>query len=220
MTNFTWNGHTSNDFNTASNWSPSGVPGADDDPTIDVAGIVEVQIGNGGTNEVDSLFLNNGATLAIDTGDFIIDGGSNSVVGSDSMLQAETADLLVQGTIENVGTISLLSGADLQTSGSTLTLTAEGFFSGDVQLAGGAIGGRVAVGGTGTFDTLVLSGQTIDGFGSIGRNGFLDTLNVDLTGDDTIDADGSAARCCWRTISSTTKARCWPMAARWCSAAP
>ena len=195
MTNKTWIGGASGSFTIAGDWSPGGEPGVGDQAVIDTASTVDLAIGNGGTVTVDSLNLTGGAELDIDnaginTGNFIIGGGSVSTIFN-SVLQVANTDMFAQGTIANEGTIRLLSGAQLQTSGSTLALSAAG--SGEVQLQGAAIGGRIAVGGTGTFDTLTLTDQFIDGFGSIGRNGFLDTLNINMVSGDTIDADAGAA---------------------------
>lgn len=196
MTTYTWNGSASDDFNTAANWTavglPGAVPGAGDAAEIGLATTVLVQLGNAGTDEVDSLSLTGSASLEIGTGHFIIGGSGESNIAAGSVVQLQTADLLAQGTIVNLGSISLLAGAVLQTSGPTLTVVGFAGTDGEIQLAGGDIGGRVIEGGVGVADTLVLAEQTIDGFGAIGRNGLLDTLTI-LLGTDAIGTAAIAA---------------------------
>ena len=92
--------------------------------------------------------------------------------------------LLSQGFVDLTGNLNVLgANASVQTAGATVTIGAGVLENpGTIQLEGGNIGGRVATGGTGTFDTLVL-GDDLEGSGIIGRNSnLLDDLNLVVLG--------------------------------------
>ena len=119
----------------------------------------------------------------------MIGNAVNSTI--DGALVARGGELLLgDGFVQLTGELDINSGGTVQTNGSTLTLGAGGFGNpGTIMMIGGNLGGRVATGGTGTYDTLVLNGITVQGSGVIGANtGGLDQLNL-INAEGTIDAD-------------------------------
>jgi hypothetical protein len=114
----TWTGAVDNDFNKAGNWDELQVPTATSDAII--GGSASVTVDTTGTDEVDSLLLAVGATLAIDSGHFVIDNGakSSSIAGKLNVNAVGTEiDLKISGTIFNDGQLSLVGpGAHLLTN--------------------------------------------------------------------------------------------------------
>src|SRR5579862_2138624 len=84
-TAYVWNGVSGGDWNTATNWTPNGVPGSasGDTATFNNAGNLTVNVSSSPANAIttvtlnnsptDSISVNNGATLIINT----LAGGAN-----------------------------------------------------------------------------------------------------------------------------------------------
>ncbi|MDQ6477216.1 T9SS type A sorting domain-containing protein [Dyadobacter sp. LHD-138] len=91
-----WTGATSLDWNTASNWSPSGVPGPGDDVTLfNVTNAPRII--NGTTVTINDLEMKNGSTLTVDQ------GASLNVIRTSA--NTKRYSLLEMATIYNHGTI-------------------------------------------------------------------------------------------------------------------
>ncbi len=178
----TWTGGTTGDFNAAGNWSPSGIPDATNVVLVNTASTVEVS--NNQSDTIDHLTLDAGAQLDVGSGHFVIENAASSLITG--ALVVDNADLLVgNGFLDLVGNLNLLDGANLQTTGSSLDIGTDFLQSstlGTILLQGGNIGGRVATGGAGTFDTLVVE-VVVHGSGVIGKNSnLLDDLHLVVNG--------------------------------------
>jgi hypothetical protein len=97
----TWTGSISSDWNTAGNWSPSGVPAAADDVAVN-GGFVTMP---GGAN-VSSIALNGGVLNW--TGGTL--GGGQMTIASGAVLKVNGTDYLNDFTINNSGVIQEVSG--------------------------------------------------------------------------------------------------------------
>src|ERR1700761_2301308 len=87
QTNYTWTGASSTSWNTAANWSPSGVPGSADNVTV-VTGSNTCKLGA-------SVSINN---LTVTSGTLDMNGGTLTVNGTTAQFTA--------GTVQN-GTLTV-----------------------------------------------------------------------------------------------------------------
>ncbi|WP_188768473.1 choice-of-anchor D domain-containing protein, partial [Emticicia aquatilis] len=96
----TWNGSVNTDWNNACNWTPNGVPGADNGVTIPTAAVRESEIFSGVSVSVKSIAIFPDATLKVaPSATLTVNGGNNN---SGSLVSIANA-----GTLENSGTISI-----------------------------------------------------------------------------------------------------------------
>ncbi len=130
---FTWNGSISSDWNTASNWTPAGIPGAANDVIINNGMLPNYPVLSGATS-ILSLTISAGS-LDLNGNTLTISGAKNSVFSG--------------GTVSN-GSISfnIATGNNLTFSGS---------FTCNADLSGSA--GRILFNG-GTFNNLVNLSKT------------------------------------------------------------
>lgn len=195
-TTVTWKASATGAFNKANNWSPAGIPTASVDVVVSTKPVVNVgTIGSSQTADVNSLLIGANGEIDVNGGDFIVANGdfSSSVQG---LLLVAGGNLLIgAGTLTVNGHLNIQAGGEMQTLGVTsttsATLTMDG--TGDIQLLGGSIGGRVQGGGGGLsqYDSLISTQTTIHGAGFIGRNttASLDRLLLTESGDSTVVAD-------------------------------
>lgn len=80
-TSYVWNGSTSNDWNTNTNWTPNGIPGALDDATIGVTVPNPCTVASG-TVSVNNLTLNGTGVLNLSAATTLNIGGAFTYVGT------------------------------------------------------------------------------------------------------------------------------------------
>ena len=177
MTTVHWRLGVSGSFNTAFDWSPIGVPTANDDVAISAAGTYTVTVSSNHT--IRSLRTVKTATLAVTHGTFVITHGTGTGANAGTISVANGAALEIGGTFDNSGKITLNStgaATDLIIA-ANVTLTGGGAVilnSGGLSLGGG----HDAIVGAGLLpfpfslfhpvDTLTNAGNTIEGAGTIG----------------------------------------------------
>ena len=155
-----WNNGSGGDFTDTADWSSGTIPGAVDTAAISASGIYTVTTSANET--ILALTTAAGATLDITSGDFTMAEGTGTGVNAGTIEvdpnPGETADLIVGGTIDNKGTISLISvaGYTAELTVSPLGLKLEG--GGQVTLFISQI----------TGGTITNVDNTISGTGSIG----------------------------------------------------
>lgn len=112
----TWTGATSTDWNTAGNWSASGVPGSGDDvtiPTTPSGGRMPTI--SSGTFTIKTLTIQTGATLTQTGGTLSVIGGATSITG--------TYDQSA-GTFLSDNTVTVNSGGSISQSGGLIHMAA------------------------------------------------------------------------------------------------
>ena len=154
-----WTGATNNQWNTATNWSPTGVPGKNDSVTINVANAAVEALTT--AISFSSLTLGNftgGTQVSLTLSTTVASGGDVRVNRSAGLIFATTHTIRLTGDLTLIGGSTLshtANGAapnsvvdldvaglfDLRT-GATMTATAAGY-------AGGGRGGRAGAGGLG-----------------------------------------------------------------------
>jgi hypothetical protein len=118
FTQTTWNGSTSTDWNTATNWSPASIPTATDDVVIPSASanqpVISTKDAVAQTVEVQS-----GATLTIQSTGTLAVNGSKSINGIFSAFYnngtVENSGGLQIGNISSVGSYGLYNQATFTT---------------------------------------------------------------------------------------------------------
>ena len=151
-TSYTWNGSVSTDWATAANWTPSGIPAALDNVTINVPGTNTLSINSART--ITDFILNGTGTFAATS------AGSLTINGN--VTYANTA----AATLDAASTVSITS-ASAQTVPSlnygNLNLT-----GGNRTLPDAATVGTVGIAGTFTpgAGTFTVTGSTVDFNGS------------------------------------------------------
>jgi hypothetical protein len=162
MATITWKGGNSGNWNTASNWMPSQVPGAGDDAEITASGVYTVTITS--NVAIGTLTTAPGATLAISDGDSLTWTTGSTITNNGAI------------TVNSVGSPTKISLNGTQ--GGTIALDG----SGALMLGNNANNSIEADQFSLTFD----NNSTIEGSGSIGTN-----VNLNLNNTGTIDADQS-----------------------------
>ena len=104
-------------FNTTTDWNPSGIPGATDDVAIDAAGTYTVTASTSET--VDTLAVAANATLVVSAGTFTVSNGSGAGGLAGSIILDAGAVLALAGLVTNDGTIA---GAGQVGNGGSLSL--------------------------------------------------------------------------------------------------
>lgn len=94
-----WTGATSSDWNTASNWSPSGVPATGDSVTLTNGSANYPILNVPANNSIKGLTMNSGATLTVNSGGGLTNTGTSTVGGT----------LIVSGNVDP-GNITINSG--------------------------------------------------------------------------------------------------------------
>lgn len=155
-----WNNGSGGDFSDTADWSAGTIPWAVDTAAISASGTYTVT--SSANETVLSLTTAAGATLEITDGNFTMTEGTGTGVNAGAITVdpnlGETADLIVGGTINNKGIISVISvgGYTAELTVSPLGLTLEG--GGQVRLASSQIAGG----------TITNVDNIISGSGSIG----------------------------------------------------
>jgi len=117
--NYTWNGSSSNAWNTAANWTPNGVPGPNDNITIPTGTTYQPVISTTPININFMQFTGSGnASLTISSGDFvtIYNGFTNAAgVTVNMIMGSNTAELAIGTTsshaiLTNSGTFNMAGG--------------------------------------------------------------------------------------------------------------
>ncbi len=168
----------------------------DIDATIDnVGGVISA---NGGNVNLQSAFItggtletSNGGVFNIVNNHSVFDGTGGNTVSSTGNVDVDNNGLLVlQGAIDNTGTIALDSTGNsttLQFDISGATLSGGGVVTMSDSPGNNYIQGNGQNGGTAGTDVLTNVNNTIEGVGTIGGNG------LGLVNDGTIDANVSGA---------------------------
>ena len=187
---FAWADGAGGDWNTASNWTPTGVPAAGDTALITTAGTYTVTSSQ--ANSAAILEMAKTATLAITGGALDVTSGTGSGALGGTITVADGTSLglgtdATSTTFNNAGTISVLAGADptgLVISG-TVTLIGKG----KIDLSG--INDQIVSDGSAATLTNggTKSGNTISGLGTIG-DGHLSFVNQVKSIIDANDAGG------------------------------
>jgi fibronectin-binding autotransporter adhesin len=181
MTNRAWNGGNGS-WNTASQWTPSGVPSKDDNVLLDASGTYTVTI-SANNDAADDLTLSSGATLAIARGEaFTVDGAFGNdglvTVGAGAVLTLNSGLTTAQlGNVKATGGGALNFQGTLDNDDATLNVNADESILGTIE--GGTIAGVLNVSAP-TFESylsLYLKGSpTFTGAGGTGA------ATIDLTG--------------------------------------
>lgn len=165
-----WTGSIDNNFNTAGNWSPSGVPGD--------TSVIEINTGTSIFNGSDSSLLRR-ATTTIDGGTLVL----NNVRFRNAENGPATFNMVTGALIQNDATYFMVGRNNAGTfnqSGGTVDLTiGRGFFLTD---GGGTAGTYNLTGGTLDVKLNQYSGDVLTGslFNAwVGRGGNSDLMNVD-----------------------------------------
>ncbi|HLX67322.1 MAG TPA: hypothetical protein VKR41_10015, partial [Puia sp.] len=115
QTNYTWNGSTSTSWNTATNWTPNGIPGSADNVTI-VTGANTCKL-------VASTAINN---LTLTSGTLDMNGGTLTVNGTTAQFTAGTVQ---NGTLTITGATTTTFGNGPVTMNCVVNITSAAFLS-------------------------------------------------------------------------------------------
>ena len=172
-------------LDSAGNWDLDQIPDATNHVVIPAGGLAEVldQSGAAGTNVIDSLQVDPGGTLSIQSGDFTVNDKNLASLNAGQVVVGTGVRLDLAGTFNNSGLVQLAgTGAELLTSGSTVSIGG----SGTIAMTQGTIGGRSS---SQPADTLAILGDTIEGSGIIGGA----ANPIILINNGLIEANGGAA---------------------------
>ena len=189
----TWLGGIDSDFNHAGNWDQNRQPNAADDVAIGNGDVVRVV--NQPVNEVNSLQIAAGATLAVDLGEFTIDNvTTHSRNDGEFDIDSSSAGVALSNQFRNDGLIRLNGpSAQILTNSSTVEIRG----SGTIAMHLGTIHGRSAAGtAANPFDTLLNGvgvGNLIHGSGVIGAAFIAASDSLNFINDGTVDADDATA---------------------------
>ena len=167
---FTWAHGVSGDWNTGTNWTPNGVPGANNTALITTAGTYTLSSAQ--NNSVGLLNMARTATLAINTNELDVTAGTGAGTLAGKITVADAATLGLGATantttFNNTGTVSLNSSGD----------NTDLIIAGNVTLLGA---GKVALSDSGNNEIIsngsastltngnATAGNTISGAGTIG----------------------------------------------------
>ncbi len=176
MTTIHWRTGISGSFNNAFDWSPIGVPNANDDVVIGAPGAYIVTVSSSRT--IRSLTTAKAATLAVTHGTLDITHGTGTGLNAGTISVGNGAALEIAGTFDNTGKITLNStgaATDLIIA-ANVTLSGGGaviLSSGGLSLGGGhdAIVGAQPLLPFSIFRpvvTLTNADNTIEGAGTVG----------------------------------------------------
>jgi hypothetical protein len=185
MTQIHWANPISGSFINASDWGGGAVPGASDDAILDAVGSGRYTVTASTSQTVDGIDLAANATLSIAGGTFTAANGTDSGVNAGAISVAPGAALVVSGSFNNTGSVSLGGG-----HGTLLEIGAAGAtFTG-----GGTVGlsdnySNTIAGGTTGSQTLTNVDNTISGAGHIGTSGANNLVLINQAGG-LIDATG------------------------------
>jgi Hint domain-containing protein/uncharacterized protein DUF4347 len=179
-TDFVWNGNTSTDWGTSTNWTPSGTPGTNDtvtigtttrSPTLSASTHIKTLTISGS----DTLTLSGSTTtLTVSTGTTLSSSGGITGVG--------TVVSTITGTSTCTGTITA--------SGGTLDLSGNVTNSGSLRLSTGAgATDRLKLDGTASATSMTFGGST--GTLELGTAGALTLTNALSIGSNTVQLDAA-----------------------------
>ena len=136
LSTVTWVGPNGGDWDTAANWSPSGVPNSTEDVVIKPSSPETIIHGMNQSDSVFSLTTNSDATLNVVQGSLKIGAGTSTLGGPVSVATGTTlsvatgANLAVNSTLTDSGSLSFGSGDAVTFYGSQIsvygTMTATG----------------------------------------------------------------------------------------------
>jgi autotransporter-associated beta strand protein len=121
--NYTWVGTTSNDYNTASNWSPSGIPTALDNITVGVSAPNPCVI-NSGNFVVNDFTLNGTGNFQLSSGTSITVNGTMSYGGTATGNCQCSSNFIIAGATASV--VPPINYGNLNISGGNRTLSSSG----------------------------------------------------------------------------------------------
>ncbi|MBS1974476.1 MAG: hypothetical protein JST13_09000, partial [Bacteroidetes bacterium] len=152
QTSYTWNGSASSSWNTASNWTPNGVPGALDNVTI-------VSSGNTCTLSANQAITN-----------FTLTSGAINL-GSNTLTINGTAATFTSGTVQN-GTINITGAATTVFGNSAVTMNcAANISAATITLRGATFQGTLNITKTGASNDASYGGNTFNGTTTITNAG-------------------------------------------------
>lgn len=123
FTNYTWVGTTSNDYNTATNWSPNGIPGAADNITVGVAAPNPCVI-NSGNFTVSNFTLNGTGNFQLASGTSITVNGTMSYGGTATGNCNCNSTFIIAGG--SASTVPPINYGNLNLNGGNRTLSSTG----------------------------------------------------------------------------------------------
>jgi len=200
-----WKGNAANPWDTAGQWTPSGVPGATDNAVVDTATGHSFTLSVTQTNDVaHSLVVNssiakveivNGAVLTLG-GNLTIDAGTFQI-DSGGLLKEIATSSTITGAFTNNGTVEVGAGDKLEIASSSIS--GDGTFKIDagatLQLDHGLGSGKsVVFSGSGTLvleDPAHFSGTVSDSTGSMTSGDVLDLIGFDTGATVTYSGNGS-----------------------------
>ena len=124
--NYSWNGSSSNDWATATNWTPNGVPGALDNVTINVPGSFTNCTINSGSKTIASLTLNGTGAFAMLSGTSLTVTGAvtyDGTSGASAALDCASTFIMNSSSLQ---TVAALNYGNLNLTGGNRTLASLG----------------------------------------------------------------------------------------------
>lgn len=230
QTAYNWTGGSTtgnpvgNTWGTAANWDIGTIPATNSDvvlPTSAFSGPYTVSVDPSATAVLDSVTINNNATLDVGANTFNVNGspsGAISIASAGSLTleggALNATSISNAGTLGGYGTISAaISGAGtiVVSNGGTLTVPQQNFTAGQFQLNGGTLasagitlGSGASLSGYGTVTanlsgsgTVTASGGTLTLSGTVGvevfvgASGTLDIPGVEILTQSTTDVLGT-----------------------------
>jgi len=168
MTTFNWNNPSGGNFNTATDWTPNGTPGASDDADISAVSSTDYTVTANTDETVGELQTGTAATLAIVSGNFTDTDGTGAGANAGTISLGGSCVFSFGGTIDNsnpagIGLASLGNATGLIVGAVGATLSGGGAI-----ILDDSIGNRIY--GAARGDTLTNVDNTISGAGALGEN--------------------------------------------------
>ena len=170
---YVWDGGGANDnWNTANNWNPNGVPTFDNQANLQFGGTTRLTNTNNAAGIIRSLTFNSGAGAFDLRGNAVLIGNAAGIVNNSTNLQTVSLSTLTNNTaamaLASTSGELLINSAIVGTGGFTLTgtrttLAASNSFSGTTTVSSGAL--RIANGsalGSTAGGTVVSSGAALE----------------------------------------------------------
>ncbi|MEK7717580.1 MAG: fibronectin type III domain-containing protein, partial [Pseudomonadota bacterium] len=201
----TWTGATNSLWNTATNWSPSGVPGRNDSVTIGITANVSAV---GTAISFSSLTVGSpaGVAAALTLSTTVASGGDVLIYGQSGLTLATTYTIRIGGdlvlvkgsslshrnnaTLQNFAAILDVTGLFELRSGATMTAVGRGFNGGAANLAGAGPGD----GGGTSLNNTGGGGGGHGGAGSAGTGGAAGAANDSATSPVLLGSGGGGGR--------------------------
>lgn len=183
----TWDGSSSNNWNTAANWTPSGVPSSTDaviipdnfSVTVNTAAVCASLTINGGSND-NTITISAGQSLTV-SGAITINAGTGTGGGGDDKIIAVGSATLTCGSITMAATTDDAIDSEITISTGTVNV------SGDITMNGTAARNAIRFSGAGTLN---VGGNVAAGGDIVSASTTSGLVNYNGTsGDQTVKSD-------------------------------